>query len=221
MEITVPVLSVREVTHDVRAIRVAKPEGYRFEPGQATDLSINKPGWQEELRPFTFTSLQEDPWLEFTIKCYTDHPGVTNELRQLKAGDALIIREPWGAISYKGPGYFFAGGAGITPFIAILRMLHRNKALAGNKLFCSNKTAADIIYEQELSHMLGQNAVFVLTDAKDERYCSGYMDEAFLKKHVDDFSRHCYICGPDKMITDISAILIRNGARPEAVVFEK
>ena len=29
--------------------------------------------------------------------------------------DHVLIGDPWGAIEYRGPGTFFAGGAGITP----------------------------------------------------------------------------------------------------------
>src|SRR5262245_37404075 len=117
----VRILSVHDVTHNVRSYKFEKPAGYKFEPGQATEVAINKKGWKEEKRPFTFTSLNERPYLEFTIKSYTDHPGVTNELHSLKPGDELLIHDVWGAIAYKGEGYFIAGGAGITPFIAILR----------------------------------------------------------------------------------------------------
>jgi len=42
----------------------------------------------------------------------------------LKEGEELIIRDVWGAIAYKGEGYFIGGGAGITPFVAILRQLY-------------------------------------------------------------------------------------------------
>ena len=64
----VKILKVEPVTHDVRRFTVEKPEGFRFEPGQATLVSINKPEWQQEKRPFTFTSLNDWPELEFTIK---------------------------------------------------------------------------------------------------------------------------------------------------------
>src|SRR5882757_10699749 len=141
MEKIAKILSIRDVTHDVRSYRVGKPEGYRFVPGQATEISIHKDKWKEERRPFTFTSLNEWPYLEFTIKSYSDHDGLTNALYHLHPGDELIIRDVWGAISYKGEGYFIAGGAGITPFIAILRQLHKEKKIQGNQLFFSNKTS--------------------------------------------------------------------------------
>jgi len=221
MEHKLKILSIVPVTHDVNRIRLEKPAGYKFVPGQATDVCINKEKWINEKRPFTFTCLNEDPYLEFTIKSYSDHDGVTNQIGQLNEGDELILDEPWGAISYKGPGYFIAGGAGITPFMAILRQLHKDRKIAGNKLFFSNKTPQDIIYEHQLRYMLGDDVLFITTNSSHEPYLHDYIDEKFLKAHIDDFKKQFYICGPDPMIKSISEILIKNGANPNAVTFEK
>lgn len=221
MEHIVKILSVTPVTHDVRAFRLAKPEGYSFEPGHATDVSINKDGWKDEKRPFTFTSLNEWPYLEFTIKIYSDHDGVTNQLGKLHAGDELIIGDVWGAISYNGEGYFIAGGAGITPFIAILRQLNKDHKIKGNQLFFSNKTARDIILQEELNKILGGNAHFILTQENNGSAVGQHIDKDFLSREIADFTRPFYICGPDKMIGDLTATLTKLGAKPEALVFEK
>jgi ferredoxin-NADP reductase len=217
----VKIITVRQVTHDVKSFRIEKPAGYQFVPGQATEVAINQPGWENERRPFTFTSLDNEPTLEFTIKRYTDHNGVTNQLHQLNPGDELILHDVWGAIEYKGPGYFIAGGAGITPFIAILRQLHRDNQLAGNTLFFSNKTVDDVIYEEEFTSMLGKNAVYILSREKKDGYENGPINTDYLRSHVTDFSKHFYVCGPDKMIADINASLEQLGAKPDLVVFEK
>jgi ferredoxin-NADP reductase len=221
MEEIIPIRSIENVTHDVKRFQCEKPEGYHFIPGQATEVSINKEGWKDEKRPFTFTALNDAPYLEFTIKMYSDHQGVTNELNSLQQGDQLIVRDVWGAIEYKGPGYFIAGGAGITPFIAILRQLHKDNKLEDNRLFFSNKTDADIILKDELSRMLKQNAVYVVTDQPDTAHQKAYIDEAFLKANVDDFGKKFYVCGPPKMIEAVNATLVKLGARPDALVFEK
>lgn len=113
----VRILNIEQVTHDVKRFQIEKPEGYSFIPGQATDVSVNLPEWENEKRPFTFTCLNKEPYLEFTIKIYQSRGGVTNELGKLRPGDELIIRDVWGAISYKGKGTFIAGGAGVTPFL--------------------------------------------------------------------------------------------------------
>jgi len=221
MEAIVKILNIEAITHDVRRYQVQKPVGYHFNPGQATDVSINLPRWKEERRPFTFTALNDAPYLEFTIKSYRDYDGVTNQLGKLVPGDELIVRDVWGAIEYKGPGYFIAGGAGITPFIAILRQLRNENKLADNTLFFSNKTAADIIIHEELAATMGENAVFIITKEKTDRYFNGYVDEKFLRSHVVDFSKHFYLCGPDKMIADLQTILAGLGASSDSVVFEK
>ena len=221
MEKIVKILSIRDVTHDVRSYQIEKPDDYKFEPGQATEISINKDSWKDERRPFTFTSLNEWPFLEFTIKSYHDHEGVTNELSKLKAGDELILRDVWGAISYKGQGYFIAGGAGITPFIAILRQLHKEGTIKGNQLYFSNKTSRDIILKEEFDGILGANAHYIVTREDNPAYVKGPINKEFLLREIKDFSKPFYVCGPDKMVADINRLLTELGANPETIVFEK
>lgn len=221
MEEIVKILSIREVTHNVRSYQIEKPGEYTFVPGQATEVSINKDKWKEERRPFTFTSLNEWPFLEFTIKSYHDHDGVTHELSKLQAGDELIIRDVWGAISYKGAGCFIAGGAGITPFIAIFRQLHKDGKVKGNRLYFSNKTSRDIILKEEFDSILGPDAHYILTQENNPSYKKGPIDKEFLLREIKDFSQPFYVCGPDKMVADIGQHLTELGADPETIVFEK
>ena len=217
----VKIISVEPVTHDVKRFTIQKPEGYKFTPGQATEVSINTPALKNEKRPFTFTSLNDNEHLEFTIKIYDSHNGVTKELGKLKHGDELIIRDVWGAIEYKGEGVFIAGGAGITPFIAILRQLHTENKIASNKLIFTNKTESDIILEQEFDEILGKNFINTLTDEKKEGYENRMIDAAFLKEKIDDFTQHFYVCGPPPFVKAISKALTILGAETDAVVFEK
>lgn len=184
-------------------------------------MVVDKAGWREEKRPFTFTALVDAPYLEFTIKIYPDHQGVTDQLGLLKPGDHLIVEDAWGAIEYKGPGYFIAGGAGVTPFIAIFRQLHREGKVGDNKLFFSNKTERDIILKEEWEAMLGDNAVFVISDEPTERYYPGHIDAAFLKKQASDYSRHFYLCGPPPMMDALQKTLADLGVQPDTLVFEK
>ncbi len=217
---TVKILSVETLTHNVKRFHLEKPEGYTFIPGQATELTINKKGWLDKRNPFTFTSLNEWPFLEFTIKIYDSHHGVTQQLGLLQPGDELILHDVWGAIQYKGEGYFIAGGAGITPFIAILRQLYTDKKTGNNKLFFSNRTASDIIMKEELSAILGTNFVNTITGEKTEGYDHRHIDETFLKDMVSDFQRHFYICGPDPMVQSVQEALKNLGAASTVITVE-
>ena len=217
----VKILKTEKVTHDVKRFQVQKPEGYSFTPGQATEASINTPELKDEKRPFTITSLNDEAELEFTIKIYKERDSVTKALDELKAGDEIIIHDVWGAIHYKGPGVFIAGGAGVTPFIAIFRQLYKNNKIEGNRLIFSNKTENDIILKDEFEKMLGSDFYNTLTREKSDKYDNRRIDESFLKEQVKDFNQNFYVCGPDKFVQDIQTILSKLGASPESVVFEE
>jgi ferredoxin-NADP reductase len=216
----VKIISIENITHDVKRFRVEKPEEYSFIPGQATEVSINTHVLKDEKRPFTFTCLNRDPYLEFTIKIYPSHNGVTNELGKLKPGAELIIRDVWGAISYKGKGVFIAGGAGITPFISIFRDLREKDELSGNTLIFANKTKADIILENELRYMLGDAFINILSDEKDNSYFHGMITEEFLKDNIGDSNRNFYLCGPPPMMDAVKKQLASLGAGENSITLE-
>lgn len=220
---TVKIIDTESVTHDVKKLTFEKPKGYEFEPGQATEVAIDKEGWRDEKRPFTFTSLNAEEHLEFVIKIYPDHDGVTEQIGKLKAGDALIIDEPWGTIQYKGEGTFLAGGAGVTPFIAIFRDLHKKGEIGNNKLIFSNKTDKDIILQEEFSDMLGENFINVITDEPTEEhiFLDGFIDKDFLRSRIDDLDQPFYVCGPGPFNDSIMEYLKELGAEPDALVFEE
>jgi ferredoxin-NADP reductase len=219
---SVAILAVTRLTHNVRRYTLEKPEGFSFEPGQATEVSIDKDGWREKKSPFTFTALAEWDTLEFTIKSYFDHEGVTKALWSLVPGDRLLLRDVWGTITYNGPGTFIAGGAGVTPFIAILRRLHADGALAGHRLIVSNRTEKDIILRAEFEAMAGLEILWTLTD---DPVATGVeharIDEEFLRRHVHDISQNFYLCGPDRMVKDLRAALGGLGASVDALTWEK
>lgn len=217
---TVKIQSLKNVTPDVLQIVAERPSGYDFIPGQATEVAIKKGKWQEEKRPFTFTSLPDANFLEFTIKTYPLRKGVTNELLKLKAGDELILHDVWGAISYKGQGVFIAGGAGITPFLCIFRHLHSTNQIAGNKLIFANKTKADIIHEDELKKMLGVSFINILSDETVGEYAHGYITKDFLKRNIERFDKIFYLCGPPPMMDAVQGYLADLGVTNNSIVVE-
>jgi len=219
----VEILNIEDITHDVRSYTLEKPDGYSFTPGQATEVAIDKDGWRDEKRPFTFTNLQDDDYLEFVIKSYPDHNGVTEQIGQLEEGDQLIIDDAWGTIEYTGEGVFLAGGAGVTPFIAILRDLHAKGQIGSNRLIFSNKTEKDIILKDEFEEMLGDQFINVITDESTDEHIDldGFIDKAFLADQIDDFDQPFYVCGPPAFNDAMIKYLKELGANPDALVFEE
>jgi ferredoxin-NADP reductase len=216
----VKILDIEPVTHDVKRFRLEKPSGYSFVPGQATEVSINKPEFRDERRPFTFTCLNSDPFLEFTIKIYPEHMGVTNELGKLKEGEEFIIHDVWGAIHYRGKGVFIAGGAGVTPFIAILRDLGTRNEIPGNMLIFANKTRKDIILENEFSKLLGKSFINILSQDNASEFYHGYINPAFLQSVISDFNQNFYVCGPPPMMDSVLKLLADLGVGKNSITLE-
>ena len=219
-EYIVKILEIEQMTHDVMRFRNEKPEGYSFIPGQATDVSVNTPEFRTIKRPFSFTCLPGDPFLEFTIKIYPARKGVTNELAKLQPGSELIIRDTFGAISYRGKGVFIAGGAGITPFIAIFRHLREINEISGNLLLFANRTKSDIILEDEFREMLGDDFINILSDEKADGYFHGFINEDFLKTTIKDLKTNFYVCGPPRMMDLVLKQLSDLGIGKSAITIE-
>lgn len=194
----VEILYTEFVTHDTKSFITTRPDNFHFIPGQAVEMSIATPEEKGEMRPFTMTSSPEDQVLQFVIKQYPEHEGVTMKLHELSVGDHLLITDPFGTLTYKEKGVFIAGGAGITPFISIFRKLAKDGALAGNKFLYSNKTEADILFQRELMALFGKDVLFTLT-RENKPWMSYDRISAEMTKNLlgeDSELNYVYVCGP-------------------------
>ncbi|MFC4817705.1 MULTISPECIES: FAD-binding oxidoreductase [unclassified Flavobacterium] len=217
----VKVLQTFYITHDVKSFIVEKPENYNYIPGQATDVAIKLDNWEKEFRPFTFTSLAEDKYLQFMVKIYRDHEGVTKTLEKTNIGHELIIQEPFGTLQYQGKGTFIAAGTGITPFLAIFRALYKQNKLFGNKLIYTNKTSKDVIADEELKKMFRNEYLKVYTRENIVGFKERRIDRNFLIDYITNFNQHFYVCGPSDFVKNITTLLIELGANPESMVIEE
>lgn len=216
----VKILTIEHLTHDVLKIVAEKPTAINYHPGQAADVSIGKQNWEQELRAFTFTSLPEDEFIEFTIKTYPSHNGVTEQLLLLNQGDELLVHDVFGSIAYHGDGIFIAGGAGVTPFIAILKQLERENKMGNNKLIFANKTKADIILEDKFRQLLGNNFINMLSKEKNQNYGHGFISASLIKEHTNGHSQYFYLCGPEPMMQAVEKELSSLGI-PESFIVKE
>jgi len=219
-EYIVKILNTSYINHQVKRFQLEKPAGYTFKPGEASLLSINHPDWKGVMKHFTITSLNSWDYLEFIVKIYEKHDGMTKAMSKLHAGDEFIVRDAHDGIPFRGNGVFIAGGTGVTPFLAILRQLKADNHLVGNLLICSNMTQEDLILGEELSTLLGENFINVFTREQVIGYVDRRIDMDFLKDAVGDFDQQFYVCGPSEFVRDIGKLLLDLGTGAEAVVID-
>jgi len=215
---TLKILDTDYLTHNVKRFVVEKPADFIYTPGFSTHLAVNVPGWEDQWRNFTFTSLNAWDYLEFIIKIYDDHNGVTRQLGKLNAGATLLMKDVFGTIHYKGPGMFLAGGTGITPFIAIFRALYYSGNMRNIGLLYSNHYHEDVILHDELKRMLGNAYANFFSKEGVIGFGEKHIDRRMLVEAIGDFDTRFYVCGPEAFVTDISRYLLELGAQMEAIV---
>lgn len=140
---------------------------------------------------------------------------MTNYLNNLKEGDEIDVRGPFGKFQYLGNGevkilvkfkpqeYFchkfkkiimVAGGTGITPIYQILQCAEKNKEKGCEfYLIYSNHTENDILLKNELiqiSKVINLKLVFILTKI-DGRISRKNFDEILPEKDKDSMILHC------------------------------
>ncbi|MBY6200184.1 flavodoxin reductase [Maritalea mobilis] len=212
--------AVVPLTHDTRHYVFSRPPEYDFTPGQATDVALDRDGWREEQRPFTFTGAPEANVLTFTIKSYADHDGVTKRLWELQPGDRIVIEEPWGAIHDAGPGTFIAGGAGITPFLGILGDRARSGTLKDCRLIFSNKTEADIILKPYWDTLKDLDVDYLLS-APEDGSPGQKPDGDTLDELIGDWDQRFYVCGPPPMEEAVVDHLKKRGVSSDRIIQEE
>ena len=211
--------SIAPVTHDTWHLIFDRPEGFDFEPGQATHWALDKDGWRDEDRAFTMTSHPEAQVVEFVIKSYPDHDGVTEQIPDMQPGDAIIAEDPAGAITDHGPGVFLAAGAGVTPFIAILDK-HDREGVTGDHLIFANKTDRDIILKDKWDAMEGLRATHVISDQPDTAHERGQIDKDMLQDLLRDLDQTFYICGPQGFVDAMRDALTELSVPKDRMVIE-
>ncbi len=216
---TLVLQAIEPVTHDTHHLTFNRPPEFDFQPGQATELAFQKDGIKGEGRPFTMISQPGDPTLEFVIKSYPDHDGVTQHVPGLTVADIAEAADPFGAITDHGPGTFLAAGAGITPFIAILKK-HQREGTAGDTLVFSNKTDADIILKETWDSMAGVTPIHLITDQDDTGHRKGKLDKAALEELAPDAGQPYYICGPGGFVDAMRDALKDMGVPEDRMVIE-
>lgn len=145
---------------------------------------------------------------------------MTNELFSAQPGDEVIIYDLFGDIYFKGPGVFIAGGAGVTPFIAILKNLQKQNKLEGNKLIFANKGKADIILEDYFDSMLDKDFINVLSNEDLDGYEHGYISSELIEKYSEENLKYYYLCGPPPMMEAVAGHLASLGITGEFIVKE-
>lgn len=212
------ICSKKRLTQNVFGITLERPLDYSFSPGQSICLAIENPIEQVSTNCYALTGLSNARYLELILKIDPARGAPPHEFSMAMVGDPVSISHPFDTFTYHKPGTFIAEGVAISPFLAILRQLHADDKIEGNRLIFVNKTVKDIFLEEELAKSLGVEFIEILTQEYSPGYFYGSADADFIQYHSELNNRQFYVCGSQEFSEFIKGELLSLGVIPEKIM---
>jgi ferredoxin-NADP reductase len=201
--------------------------------GQHVDVRLTAEDGYQAQRPYSIASGPDGgTHLELTV-VRVEEGEVSSYLTEgLRRGDRIELRGPVGGYfvwepAQGGPLLLVAGGSGIAPLMAMLRLHARTGSDVDARLLMSSRDWDDIIFRDELERLTGHNRVVVHTLTKSQppgwtghaRRVDAEMLAEIGPSPADQ--PHVYVCGPTPFVESAAQALVGLGHDPHAIRTER
>ena len=227
-----PVLDRQDVTPELIILRVARPAGFTFSPGQSVKVGVG-----DMRRSYSLVSAPHEPFLEFFVELV---PGgrMSERLRQLAVGQPVSLGTAKGGLHFdKGVTnhLMIATVTGINPFISMLRD-YLQQGSSGHRILVMHGASYqdEFGYRQELESLAAahpQMLSYVPTVSRPDeprnqswQGRTGRVDtlvqEILEQQGYDPQDTRVYACGHSGMLASVAAQLQPRGFRLETESYD-
>jgi ferredoxin-NADP reductase len=219
-------------TARVKSLVFDVPDWPGHRAGQHVDIRLTaEDGYQAE-RSYSIASAPDGTRVELTVERLDDgevSPYLTDELR---LGDSIELRGPIGGYfvwepSDGGPLLLVAGGSGVVPLMAMIRVRAAAGSDAETRLLFSSRSWDDVIYREELERLQDDHlsVVHTLTRSQPPGW-TGYsrrVDTEMLTEVAPSAAQrpYVYVCGPTPFVEAVAASLVGLGHAAERIKTER
>ncbi len=226
------VVEVLSETPRVKTIAFDVADWAGHHAGQHVDVRLTaEDGYQAE-RSYSIASAPNGTRLDLTVVRIADgevSPYLADELRP---GDRIELRGPVGGYfvwepPQGGPLLLVAGGSGIAPLMAMIRLRAAAGSDVDTRLLFSSRDWDDIIYREELERLNGNGltVVHTLTSSQPPGW-TGYarlVDAEMLAEVGPSPAERprVYVCGPTPFAEAVSEALVHLGHAPRGIKTER
>lgn len=235
----VPVLSIKNETHNVKLITFGLPstQSLGITISSAVLMNVPKDDTKSIVRPYNPIHVHKKGSFDLIIKIYPE--GIAGKyLSKLKVGDLVGFKQTKGNVKkFKFPFQevekltMVAGGTGIAPMYQALVPILKETAIQVRLLY-SNKTPQDIILKKELDDLAEAYTdrfslhYIVGEDKDDTRYSdliteTGWIDEEKLRRLAfpsSDANCIVWVCGVDDMYKSLAGSRMKTLTEGSALV---
>ena len=203
--------------------------------GQHVDVRLTADDGYQAERSYSIASApSSDEQIALTVERLDDGEVSPYLAGELRAGDKLELRGPIGGyfvwdISMGGPVLLVAGGSGICPLMAMLRLRKAAGSTVPARLLYSSRTLDDVIYRRELDELAGTHdgfeVIHTLTREQPPEW-AGYrrrIDTDMLRAVAckPDDSPLIFVCGPTPLVESVADALVKLGHEPARIKTER
>jgi ferredoxin-NADP reductase len=225
---------------DTRSPRVKSfffrlPEPIVFRPGQHVLVRLTAPEGYRAQRSYSIASAPgEAQTLELAIERLDDGEVSPFMHDVAQVGDEIELGGPIGghfiwSPEDGGPVLFVGGGAGVVPFMSMLRHRSATNSTVPTTLVFSARSRKDLLYFDELSQYAasGDSFKLMVTLTREERphpFRAGRIDAVFIKEVVAAVTtpmRQVLICGSNPFVEVAAAATIEAGINPRSIKTER
>jgi propane monooxygenase reductase subunit len=232
LEASTEVAAIEALTHDIRhlTLKLVSPKLLGFAAGQYVDVHL--PGSAEK-RAFSMANAPSvTDRLEFIIKSYPGGRFSSLLEGELKPGDRLMIKGPYGTCvlreSHHSDIVLIGGGAGMAPLWSLINAVAESGSDRKVTYYYGARTERDLFYVDELKalaeRMPGFKYVLALSEPSSEDGWAGevgFITDVFDRLEPDLGDIDTYVCGPPPMVDAALALLERRGVPAHRVFYDK
>jgi ferredoxin-NADP reductase len=211
------VSAIKPQTPSVKSFRLALPMWMPHLPGQHYDVRLTAPDGYSAQRSYSVGSSPLDAGeIELTIDCLADGEVSPYFHEVVREGDRVEVRGPFASYfvwrgDEPGPVLLVGGGSGVVPLMSMLRHRRRTQPDAAMRLVYSVRTAADVIYADEL----GDDVVLTYSREPPAGWTghTGRIDRALIEAAAPG-AMTAYVCGSNGFVEAASTLLLEAGLKP-------
>ena len=226
------VVDVRAETPRVRTIVLDVPGWPGHRAGQHVDVRLTAEDGYRAERSYSIASAPGGTRIALTVVRVDDGEVSPYLAGELRPGDQLELRGPVGGYfvwepAQGGPLLLVAGGSGIAPLMAMLRLRADAGSTVDTRLLASSRSWEDVIYRAELERLAGDglSVVHTLTESRPPGW-TGYarrVDAQMLAEVGPGAAARpwVYVCGPTPFVEAAAEALVGLGHDPRRIKTER
>lgn len=216
------VTAIRRETPRVKSFRLELPMWMPHLPGQHYDVRLTAPDGYRAQRSYSVASSPLDEGrIELTIDLLADGEVSPYFHEVVVEGDQVEVRGPFASyFVWRGesPALLVGGGSGVVPLMAMLRHRRRVAPATPMRLVYSVRTAADVIFGDELD----DDALLTFTREPPDGWSghSGRIDAALLAEPAAGVEV-AFVCGSNGFVEAASELLLDAGLKAGQIRTER